>query len=105
MSDVQVAFLYGGLEHFTRLVPHQDREYGRRISQRASCAAQYGTRVVNKFQDVVAKNYIERSGLDEAGQLLGITVFQRNPVRNSCFVGGTGRESSLSMKTSRVRPS
>jgi len=80
------------LAYLTCLVTHQDRDYARRISQGASRAVQHSTRVVNIFQDIVAKNYIKRPGVEQVCQLRGIAVFQRNSLRNSCFPRGTDRE-------------
>src|SRR5258707_6585880 len=88
----QVAILYCGLQHLTCLVTHQYRNYARRISQGASRTAQHSKGIVNIFQDIVAKNYIERLGVEQGFELGGIAVFQRNPLRNSCFPRGTLRE-------------
>ena len=76
----QVAVLYCGLYHLTCLVPHQYRDYAGRISQGASRSAQHRTRVVNIFEDIVAKNYIKRPGGKQVCELGGIAVFQRNPL-------------------------
>src|SRR5438132_5178932 len=88
----QIVVLYRGLYQLTCQDTHQYREYARRISQGASRTAQHNTRVVNIFQDIVAKNYIKRPGVAQVCELGGIAVFQRNPLRNSSFPHGTLRE-------------
>ena len=49
------------------------------------------TRIVNVFEDVVAKNYIKQVGMEQLCQLGGIALFQRNLLCYSCLLGCTLR--------------
>src|SRR5580765_2020441 len=56
--------------------------------QNASCAAQRSARVFDEFQDVVAKDYIKRVGVEQLPDLGGVTVSKRDPLADSRYLCG-----------------
>src|SRR5258706_226556 len=81
----KIARLENRLQHFTRLIAYEDRQYRRRIPHYMHGAAQHGAQVIDIFQKVMAKNDIERSRLKNVRQLGGVTAFNRDLVTYSGF--------------------